>query len=173
MGATLTFLGAVAAQPAGAYVSPGCTGSGTINGKTYTPANDTPGNPVRLPDKGTVVYQGSTAALTKPHHGHIDVVIGPGSVTIYSWASRNDGNKLSSGGSKDLTKIHDKLPFGIAGLYKVTGEHFNNGKLYCSGWAYVKFDQSPLGTPIGAGALGASVLAGLGLVGAAFGKAKP
>jgi hypothetical protein len=171
-GGSLAAFGFLEATPAAAHVTPAgsCDGSGTINGKTYTPANDTPGNPVHLPDKGTVHYQGHTATLTKPHHGHIDVVIGPAKVTIYSWASANDGNKLASTGDKDLKKAYDKLPIGIAGLYKITGEHFNGNTLYCSGWAYVKFDKSPLSTPIGAGALGATVLTGIGVVGAAFGK---
>jgi hypothetical protein len=168
-----TLAGAVLlmAPPAAANVTQGpCTGFAIIAGKKYTPANDTVSNPVHVPRTGLVQYHGDTGStVTAPHHGHLAIQVGPSKITIYSWASPNENHKIADDGTQDLKKAYDKLPFGIAGIYKIYGYHYNSGALFCTGFAYVKFDQSPLSTPIGLAAVILTALAALAVIGAARG----
>jgi len=167
---TVLFVGAA---PAGAVtVSGPCSGTATINGKQYTTANKDDASlahPMPLPKTGTVTYEGTTGGVTKPEHGHLSVVLGPGEVTIYSWKSSNTGNKTTDTGTKSLTSASKKLP-GIAGIYELKGYHYSNGALYCSGSGYIKFTDSPLSTPLGIVAVAGTVVTGLGLLVAGLGK---
>jgi len=160
------------ARPAGAAINGPCAATAEVNGKLYTPAHDTPGNPIRLPKRGTILYQGTTRTVTSPHHGSLAVSVGPTRITIYSWASTNAKRKLSAAGHKDLASTYAKLPFSIAGIYRITGYHYSQGRLYCSGFAYVAFDQSPFVTPVGVFAEAGTVLTAAGLVLAARGRAR-
>jgi hypothetical protein len=167
---TVLFIGA---SPAGAVTVNGpCSGTATINGKQYTTANKDDASlshPMTLPKTGTVTYEGTTGAVTKPEHGHLSVVVGPAEVSIYSWRSSNTGNKTTDTGTKSLTSASKKLP-GIAGIYELKGYHYNNGALYCSGSGYIKFTDSPLTTPLGIVAVAGTAVAALVVLIAALGK---
>jgi len=160
--------------PAGAVTVNGpCAGTATI-GKHYyqstIPSDASRGNPMVIPQTGTATYQGATKTVTKPHHGHLAVVVGPAEITVYSWGSKNENSKLADQGTQNLKKAYDKLPFGIAGLYELKGYHYNNGALYCSGSGWIKFAQSPLSTPLGIAGVAGTAVAGLALIGAGFGR---
>src|SRR4051812_41413236 len=51
------------AAPASASKTGPCDGSATINGKTYTPANDTASNAIDVPKTGIVTYHGDTGGV--------------------------------------------------------------------------------------------------------------
>jgi hypothetical protein len=139
----------VLAVPASASVTVGpCDGSVTILGVTYTPENDTPADPVLIPDESGVVveYTGNTGGVViKNHRGSIAVDVGPIPITVAEWSSRNADDEVATTDTYALDEAFAKLPFDIVGIYRVSGKHEGRGGT-CEGFAYVKIEGNPLGT---------------------------
>lgn len=150
------------ASPAAAGVTGPCTGSATIDGVTYTPANDTPSNPVLLPQDGIATWEGSTTVVIKDPSGEIGIVVGPATIKVADWASDNKKKKKSKG-SYDISNAWDELPVDLVGLYEATGSHAGEGGR-CDGNVMVKIEGNPLGTVPGAVGLALTVLSGAGVV---------
>ncbi|MBI2238332.1 MAG: hypothetical protein HYU54_07400 [Actinobacteria bacterium] len=141
------------AAPAGAAVTGPCDGSATIEGVTYTPANDTPGNPVALPDKEGVVasWEGSTDGPIHNHNGEIGVDVGPFTIPVADWAGENKKDEVQKKGEYQLDDAYAKLPLGIVGLFRVSGSHIGD-EASCEGFVYVKIEGNPLSTVPGVAA---------------------
>lgn len=157
----------VLAPPARGAVSGGCTGRAVIEGRTYTPANDTASNPVILPKKRGVIveWRGRQPPITK-HHGALAVEIGPGSVTVATWAHPNEGKATKAKGTYSLDQAYEKIG-DVVGLFRVTGFHEGAGGR-CDGFAMVKIEGNPLTTPVGGAAAGLTLVSAGGLVAAAM-----
>jgi hypothetical protein len=162
------------ARPAFADVTGPCDGSVTIKGVTYTPDNDSPGDPVVVPSGSGVVakWEGSTDVPIKNHHGEILVHIGPASIAVASWEGENADEETQASGSYDLDDAYAKLPLDVVGIYRVSGYHEGKGGR-CDGFVYVKIEGNPLATVPGAAAAALTVAAVAGVVVAAFAKGKP
>lgn len=156
----LVAVAAALAAPARAAVEGSCTGSATINGVRYTPANDTPSNPVIVPT-GTlqVSYEGSTGFDNQGHAGSITLPLGPQSITIAEWADDNgDGpNAPDASGEVQVDDLRDEVPFTLRGLYEVRGQHAAGGNS-CSGFVLVKFDGPVLDSPVALASMGTFAL---------------
>ncbi len=163
------------AAPAFASITTGpCDGSVTIQGVKYTPANDTPSNPVLIPDGSGIVvqYTGTTGGVViKNHHGSIAVDVGPIPITVADWSGENADEKVEKTGTYALDDALAKLPIDIVGIFRVSGTHEGRGGT-CEGFAYVKIEGNPLGTIPGVAAAGVTVVAAAG-VGAAAAARKP
>lgn len=161
------------AAPASAAITTGsCDGSVTIEGVTYTPENDTPGNPVVVPKGSGVVvdYTGNTGgAVIKNHSGFIAVHVGPFPIKVATWEGKNRKGEVEKTDTYPLDQAYDALPFGVVGIYRVSGEHSGEGGT-CKGFAYVKIEGTPITTVPGAAATAVTVAAIGGVVGAAFVK---
>ncbi len=138
-----------------------CDGSATIDGITYTPANDSPSNPIVIPDKEGLVaeWEGSTENPITNYKGSISVVVGPTSVKIADWSGSNYQEITSQQGSYDLDEI-DMIP---PGLWEVHAEHSGEGGT-CSGNVMVRVEGNPLSQLPGQIAAGGTILALIGLV---------
>ncbi len=162
-------------DPARGSVSGGCTGEATIDGVTYTPANDTPSNPVVIPvDKEGVVasWKGSVNFENKNHSGQLQLALPIGSVQIAKWGHPNPGNATSASGTYQLDDLWEMLGFKITGMYTVSGSHSASGGS-CSGFAVVKFAGSPLGTPLGIVVVVGGVITGIMTIWAGVPKKGP
>lgn len=160
------------AAPASANVTGPCDGSATIKGVTYTPNNDTPGNPVVIPnEKGVIVdWQGNTGGVViKNHTGQIAVDVGPFGVVVADWSGENANKETEKHGKYNLDDAYDKLPVDLVGIYRVSGFHHGEGGA-CDGFVYVKIEGNPLSTVPGAGA--AVLTLGMGALVLTAGKAK-
>jgi hypothetical protein len=168
----LALLGLTAA-PASANVTEGpCDGSVTIKGVTYTPENDTKDNPIVVPDEPglTFTWHGDTGGtVITDHHGQIGVSVGPGVVPVAEWANPNTGEETSKDGSYNIDTAWEKIGMHLVGIYRIEGSHEGTGGT-CEGFAFVKIEGNPLTTPVGAGAVGLTLLTGAGVLFA--GKAK-
>lgn len=156
------------AAPASADVSGPCDGKVTIDGVTYTPANDTAADPIVVPaDAATAEWEGTTGVAITDHTGRLGVVVGPGSVPIASWSGENADLETSASGVYDIGDARAELPVDLVGLYELTGTHSGSGGT-CTGTAMVRIEGTPLTTPVGAAAAAVTLLSliGLGLVGA-------
>jgi hypothetical protein len=159
------FLGVAGlASPASANVTGDCRAEDNfaiIEGTRYTPDNDTPFNPVVLPDADGVIvpYEGKTLVPIESHSGRLTMPIGPAPIVVgRPWSHANTGKDLGAGGSYPLDHFYDQLPFDLAGLYRIDGTHNGKGGS-CSGFALVRFENTPFTTPVGLASFG-----GLGLV---------
>ncbi len=163
-GVVLTLL---AAWPARANVTGPCNGSATIQGVTYTPANDTPSNPVVLPnEKGVVAsWEGSTDGPIHNHHGEIGVDVGPFTIKVADWAGENKKDEVQKKGKYQLDDAYAKLPLGIVGIFRVSGFH-EGDEARCDGFVYVKIEGNPLATVPGAASVALTVVTAV-LVGVA------
>lgn len=157
----------LAASPARALVTGGCNGSATIKGVTYTPANDTPGNPVLIPnEKGVMIpWEATTGGPITDHHGQIGVNAGPFVIPVAKWAGENADKKTKDADTYSLDSAYEKIPVRLVGLYRVSGFHTGTGG-DCEGFVYVRFEGNPLATVPGILAVGltggAVVLVGVG-----------
>lgn len=157
---------------AGAAVDGECDGSATIKGVTYTPANDTPGNAIPIPDEDgvQVTYSGSVGFENKQHSGSAKVQVGPFNITLgEEWGGSNEADTRSvTNQVYRLDDFRDKLPIWIPGVWKVTATHSASGG-ECSGYAMVKLAGSPLGNVVGwvvvVGLLGTAALGVMSLIG--------
>lgn len=163
----------ILAAPASAAITAGpCDGSVTIEGVTYTPDNDTPGNPVVIPkEPGVVVeYTGNTGGVViKNHEGYIAVHVGPIPIKVATWAGENADERVERSDTYALDQAYAELPFDVVGIYRVSGKHEGKGGA-CEGFAYVKIEGNPITTVPGAAAAGITVAAAAGVVGSAVAK---
>ncbi len=135
-----------------ASVDGDCTGSATIKGATYTPANDTPGNAIPIPDeKGVrVKYSGSVDFVNTNHSGVAKVQVGPFNITLDKpWGGSNEQDDRGvEDQTYELDDFRDKLPIWIPGVWKVSASHSADGGS-CSGFAMIKLEGNPLGNVVG------------------------
>jgi hypothetical protein len=161
------------AAPASAKITEGpCDGSVTIQGVTYTPANDTPGNPAVIPNESGVIvdYTGNTGGVViKDHSGSISIHVGPIPIEVATWAGENADELVEKTDTYPLDQAYEALPFDVVGIYRVSGEHSGEGGA-CAGFAYVRIEGNPITTVPGAAATAVTVAAAGGVVGAAFAK---
>ena len=160
----LALVGAVAlAGPAGATID-SSTGGMTCQGQaSITPKGGAPYTIVatqasaHVPrEAGPVQYSGSTSPISHNHHGQVKVELGPVGVTIYRWASPNDGNKAADSGTAKYPSAMKNAPPGI---YRVTGFH-QAKEGGCSGHMDITIDGNSLTSPAGAGAAAGTVVTG-------------
>lgn len=131
-----------------------------IQGITYTAANDSIDNPVLLPAGETleIEYLGTTSVPITDHNGQVAINLGPGNVFVEPWSNPNKPNPTLSKGGFYMLEVPN-----IVGVYEVTGFHMGTGGS-CDGDAVIKIvGKSPLTTPVGAGAAGGTLLAGIGV----------
>lgn len=166
----------VLAAPALADVTAGCSGEATIDGVTYTPANDTPSNPIVVPkDEGVVIpWKGATTFDNNGHGGSLNLTVGPFSIEVADWADTNGPrpNQQNNEGEYSLDEFYeDRSPFGrnVVGIYEVTGNHTADGGS-CSGNAMVKFEGNVLSSPVGAGSVVLIVITAGGIAMATFAR---
>lgn len=149
------------ALPARADVTGGCDGSAVIDGVTYTPANDTPSNPVVIPgERGVeVVWEGSTPFDNDGHAGSLHLHLGPTAFEVADWQDDNGDlpNESSAAGVAAVDALRDEVPFPLRGLYRVSGGHAAGGGA-CNGFVMLKFDGALLASPVAQGATGAVAL---------------
>ena len=147
-----------------ASVDGDCYGEATIKGQTYTPANDTPGNAIPIPDeKGVqVTYSGSVDFENKNYSGSARVQVGPFNITLDKpWNDSNEQDERSvENHIYELDDFRDKLPIWIPGVWKVSASHSASGG-ECSGYAMIKLEGNPLGNVVGWVVL-------IGLIGTAY-----
>ena len=156
--------------PALASISGPCSGSATINGVTYTPANDTAANPILLPENpgGTSIeYEGSISAANTNYLGAIGVVIGPVTVNVADWGLEENADDERSKGPANYV-LGDELN-QIVGLYQVTAFHDADGGS-CDYTGMVRIEGAPMEHPVGQSAVALAVVSGAGLVAAGFGR---
>lgn len=149
--------------PAGAVLDDntvGCGGHATItgsDGKTYeADAND---STIKVPQDGSVAWQGSVQTVTHNHAGEIKVKIGPFDVSIDSWASKNESGQPSKSGTRDMPSALKDLP---PGSYEISGHH-KGDEGGCSGHATIEVQGSILGNTAGVVSVAGTVITGLGL----------
>jgi hypothetical protein len=154
-----------------ASVTGKCTGEATIKSTTYTPANDTPGNAIPIPDEAGVQvrYSGSVDFENMDHSGSAKVQVGPFNITLGDWSGPNpDDTRGVKDKIYELDDFRDKLPIWIPGVWKVSATHSASGG-DCSGFAMIKLDGNPLGSAVGwivlVGLLGTAFWVAMALVG--------
>lgn len=147
-----------------ASVDGDCTGEAIIKGVPYTPANDTPGNAIPIPDEEgvQVTYSGSVDFLNENHSGVAKVQVGPFDITLDKpWGGPNgDDDRGVVNQIYQLDDFRDELPIWIPGVWKVTASHSADGG-DCSGFAMIVLEGNPLGNFVGWIVL-------IGLLGTAF-----
>ena len=135
-----------------ASVDGDCTGEAIIKGVTYTPANDTPGNAIPIPDEEGVVvtYSGSVDFVNTNHSGAAKVQVGPFNITLDKpWGGANgDDDRGVENQTYQLDDFRDKLPIWIPGVWKVSASHAADGG-DCSGFAMIVLEGNPLGNFVG------------------------
>ncbi len=146
-----TLVIALVPSVASASVTTGCNGEATIKGETYTPANDTPGNAIPIPDEDgvEVTYSGGVTFENKGHEGSVKVQVGPFGINVGNW---DGSNEQDDRGVVDkiyqLDDFRDKLPIWIPGVWKLSGNHSASGG-DCTGFAMVRLEGSPFASPVG------------------------
>lgn len=134
-----------------ADVNEECYGEAEIKGETYTPANDTPGNAIPIPnEKGVqVTYSGGVTFENKSHQGSVKVQVGPFSIELGNWEGPNEADVRSvENNIYELDDFRDKLPIWIPGVWRVSGTHSASGGS-CEGFVMIKLEGTALGSPVG------------------------
>lgn len=151
---------------ASADVTGGCTGVVFIDGVEYGPQNDTPDNPIVVPDRAGVTadWAGAVPFANTNFAGEAGIVVGPTTIRFASWAGANADDIREASGTYSLDELKAELPVdvGIAGLYEVKGFHEADGGR-CTGVVFVKFDGNPLSTPLGVVAVVGIIISALGM----------
>ena len=147
----------VIAPAASASVTEGqgiCDGWAEIEGVRYTPANDTPGNAIPIPDEEGVVIEwyGEANMANTGGSGAIYVNVAGFKIKVDDWAT-NNAVQISNGGTYQLDdfyeEIDQRVPLGrVPGIWRVEGEHSADGG-DCAGFAMIKLEGNPLGTLVG------------------------
>jgi hypothetical protein len=154
---------------AGADVTGGCAGVVVIDGVEYGPQNDTPGNPIVVPDRAGVSaeWAGEVPFANTNFAGEAGIVVGPATIRFASWSGANTDDIRAAAGTYSLDELKAELPVdvGVAGIYQVRGFHEADGGS-CTGTVFVKFDGSPLTTPLGIVSAVGIVISAVGLIAA-------
>ncbi len=149
--------------PAEAGVTGGCEGSADFSADSvgaYTPDFDTRDNPVIVPkaDGNLATWKGSVPGENLNFGGKVEIRIGPAWIEIADWGAPNhDGSNVNDerqdDGIYNMDELWDVLPKNFAqGIYEARASHSASG-VNCDGEFFVKFDGSPLSSPIVIGAL--------------------
>ena len=148
------------ATPAGATVSPACSGTGDFlkSGHHYTAAD---AGVDKIPRKDDVKWAGQITGVAgeQSYSGHIEVELPPpfGTVTVDDWSGTTD----STGNSG--TKHYDIPGFVPANVeFAVKGAH-TQGTVTCTGSVKVVLEGSTFG-PFSLATLALTLLCGAGLV---------
>lgn len=156
----------VLATVAAADLTGGCTASVVIDGIAYGPDNDTPDNPIVVPDRSDVVaqWQGATPFANTNFRGEVGLVIGPTTVRLAEWSDPGDGSSMATG-TYTRQELQDALPPGVKlrGLYELTGFHVAEAGR-CDGRVFVRFGGNPLDNAVGIVAVAGLALSSIGLV---------
>lgn len=164
--AGVVVFGVLLTAGAAAAISVGpCDGSVKIDGTTYTPENDSPANPIVIPDKEGLVaeWAGSTDGVIKNHTGDVGVVVGPGTINLATWDGENANDEVESKGDYNVDDARDLLPFDVVGLYELRAAHSGDGGS-CSATAMILIEGNPLSTPAGQAAAAGAGISFVGLV---------
>jgi hypothetical protein len=143
-----------------------CTGTVTIAGETYTPANDSAGNPIVVPNEEGLVAAWTASIADDPSslEGKIQIVIAGLGITVADWGTGPNAQREANGNysiDDARAEIEDVVPVGvIPGLYRVRGNH---GTI-CEGFAMVRIEGNPLGNVVGWVVVVGLVLTAAGLV---------
>jgi hypothetical protein len=144
-----------------AGIDGGCTGSVTIEGKTYGPDNDTVGNPIVVPvDQDGVVAQWNAEVPfdNRNNRGRLGIIVGPFNLQIADWGDANSANKQGNSDSYSIEEFKDLFPVPESliprGVYELSGEHSADGG-ECQGTVMVKLE--------GLGIIGIASVAGAGV----------
>ena len=148
----------ISAQPAHAAVTGGCQGSADFNTDSagpYTPAFDTPGNPIIVPkDDGTIAsWQGSVPGKNTNFSGKVEIRIGPVWLEVADWGApdhdgSNDLDERTDDGEYDMDELWDVIPKNLVnGIYEARASHSADG-VDCDAQFFVKFEGNALASPI-------------------------
>ena len=148
----------LAAQPAHADVTGGCEGSADFNTDSepaYTPAFDTPGNPIVVPkDDGTIAaWQGSVPGANTDFSGSVEIRLGPFWIEVADWGfpdhdGSNDDDERSDDGDYNMDELWDVIPKNLVnGIYEARAFHSADG-VDCDANFFVKFEGNALASPI-------------------------
>lgn len=158
---------------AGADVTGGCTGVVVIDNVQYGPQNDTPDNPIVVPDRTgvTAEWAGEVPFANTNFSGEAGIVVGPTTIRFASWSGANSEDIRTAAGTYSLDELKAALPVdvGVAGIYQVKGFHKADGG-ECTGMVFVKFEGNPLSTPLGIVSVVGLVISLIGLVAAAWAR---
>jgi hypothetical protein len=131
-----------------------CDGWAEINGVRYTPANDTPGNAIPVPEEEGVLitWEGSANMPNTNGSGAIYVNVAGFLIKIDDWTT-NDAVQISNGGVYQLDDFYEevdkRVPIGrVPGIWRVDGKHEADGG-ECAGFALIRLEGNPLGTLLG------------------------
>lgn len=140
---------------------PTCAASGWFRDADLVVDADTT-DVVVVPRTDRVDWQGSVVAAPGRYEGSVWLELPPpfGRVEIDSWQGTT--TTRSNAGTEEYA-LPKALPGGVR--FTVAGEHTDEQGT-CSGRVTVELEGGPLGSPITWGALGATALAGVGLVAA-------
>lgn len=140
---------------------PTCAASGWFRDADLVVDADTT-EVVVVPRTDRVDWQGSVVAAPGRYEGSVWLELPPpfGRVEIDSWQGTT--TTRSNAGTEEYA-LPKALPGGVR--FTVAGEHTDEQGT-CSGRVTVELEGGPLGSPITWGALGATALAGVGLVAA-------
>ena len=153
--ATLMLLAMAPAAPASVTKGQGiCDGWAEIKGVRYTPANDTPGNAIPIPNEDGVVIEwfGEANMANTNGSGAVYVNVAGFKIKVDDWAT-NNAVQISNGGNYELDDFYEEIdkrvPLGrVPGIWRVDGEHSADGG-DCAGFAMIKLEGNPLGTLVG------------------------
>ena len=139
------------APAATAAVEGPCTGSVTILGVGYGPDNDTRDNPILVPkeDGATADWEGATTEENTEFQGDFAVRIGPTWIQAVTWQAANPDDTRSGSGTYNLDDAWDEIPDRslLNGIYEGRARHSTDG-FSCTAIVFLKFDGSPLSSPV-------------------------
>jgi hypothetical protein len=169
-----------AAAFADAVTPPGaCTASGQWDHPVqFAPSSKdhAPGDVVRIPQKGTVEWQGHEMGKPigylgppRPIDGRIQVTLPFGvTATVWHW-----GGDTSPRYSNEGQEKYD-VPSALVGVkLKLSGYEKDSGKTVCAGSVFVEVSGNKIKNPVGWVALGGSVIFLAGMLAAGFRKTRP
>jgi hypothetical protein len=142
-----------------------CSGSVTIDGVTYTEANDSADDPIVIPDEPGLIasWTGQTDNPITNHQGRVGIVIGPTTVEIEDWGGANAEEATSASGDYAVDDAKDFLPFDLVGLYELEGSHSGDGGT-CEGSVMVLIEGNAATSPVGIASIVGTLAAGTGVV---------
>jgi hypothetical protein len=163
---------ALAAEPAGATLSQGCTiaaastdGSGDELGTLTGPATSSPDQPFVVDRAGDVAWEGTAPLIESGTYG-----LSVFGLPIWGGEFTNEDGLTSASGT---VKVADVLPVDLVGLYEVSGSVKGEGGT-CEGSAWVKLAGDPLTSIPGLVGIVLTVLGAIGVlasvVGSHFGR---
>ena len=159
---------ALAAEPAGATLTDGCTIAATSTDASANeiatitgPAESSPDLPFAVDRAGHVIWEG-TAPLIASGTYSLSVF----GVPVWGGEFTNDESLTSAEGT---IKVADVVPVDLVGLFQVSGSVKGEGGA-CEGSAWVKLEGDPLTSIPGLVGIGLAVLGGIGVLASVVGS---